>query len=151
MLCMTMPYLSKPNCWNIFTMMTRNRWRWTFHTLNPVASTGRRRSCQHIEAKSQRLTAQTMTPKEALEPLASYLDNDHLIPPPLFLSPFSLSVWPSACDKDSWLEPRVHIPLKVPLQMLVSAMVFFLFTCVYFHFNWFFSEAVSGCWWSCWF
>jgi len=65
-------------------------------TFHPVAITGRRRSYQRLH----RITAQ-MTPKVALEPLASYLDNDHLIPAPLFLSPFSFSVWPSACDKDS--------------------------------------------------
>ena len=69
-----------------------------------------------------------MTPKEALEPLASYLDNDHLIPAPLFLSPFSFSVWPSACDKDSILEPCVHIPHKVPFLMLVCRV---LFICLY--------------------
>jgi hypothetical protein len=63
-----------------------------------------------------------------LEPLASYLDNDHLIPAPLFLSPFSFSLWPSACDKDSILEPCVHIPHKVPFLMLVCGI---LFICLY--------------------
>ena len=92
-----------------------------------------------------------MTPKEALEPLASYLDNDHLIPPPLsFSHPFLFQCGHQRVTRTpDWNLASISIPLIVPLQMLASVILFYLL--VYIAILMFFSEAVSGGWWNCWF
>lgn len=81
----------------------------------------RRRSCQRIERpKSQRLND-----PEGGFGTACFLSIsiETTICWSLRLSFSCLSL--SACDKDSRLEPRVHIPLKVPLQVLVCGILFF--------------------------
>jgi len=135
----------KPNCWNIFTMMTRNQRRWTFQAVQDegeAVSVSRPKSQQRLKAQDDPKggfgTACFLFRQWSFDSSTS-----------LFLSPFSFSVWPSACDKDPRLEPCVHIPLIVPLQMLASVILFYLL--VYIAILMFFSEAVSGGWWNCWF
>ena len=109
----------KPNCWNIFTMMTRNQRRWTFQAVQDEGE-----AVSVSRPKSQRLKAQD-DPKGGFG-TACFLFRQWSFDSStsLFLSPFSFSVWPSACDKDPRLEPCVHIPHKVPFLMLVCGVLF---------------------------
>lgn len=138
MSCRTMPYLSGNN-----TVQSPNQtieifspWWQGISGGGPFSQYRTKAKLSAYRGPNPSAWKHRMTPKEALEPLASYLDNDHLIPPPIsFSRPFLFQCGHQRVTRTpNWNLASISLS-KYLCRCWRVVFFFFFFACVYCHFN----------------